>query len=701
MKRINISNAAIMLGIFLSLIIALGTGISIKVLRDKAIRDWSQQASNIALILAENTAQQMTTAYLALDDIADRIKAKTPADDKALRALIGSEDFFQIMAAKAANSPQIDVATVVAQNGDVINFTRKWPAPKINLAERDYFKAHHGDAKLGVLVSDPVRNKGNGKWTFYISRRLNDPQGNFIGMVLLGISTDYYSDFYERISMGGKAAFILLRDDFTILARWPMFDDILGKKNLTGTTYKVIHDQQRSEGVLITDAPRLSSNSEPGHTRMGAVRMVKKYPLIVNFTIDEDVYLGAWRATTRVILIVAASSIIALLLAFTLLVRALRKNEQNLLTTIGLKQDAEQSNNEKSILLENLSRNQQALTDSSEHMAAILNNAPDAILITDAAGLIISCNRAAEQIFALPAQAINAHAVNTLILDLNLDLSPDAKINHEHVAKRGSGVNFPCELSTANFQLSGQQHQVIILRDISERKKMERAKTEFISTVSHELRTPLTAMRGALGLLRGGVVGALPKIGADMLEMAYKNTEVLTRLINDLLDIQKMEAGQMEFKLSAVKLGGLIEDACQSNQAYATQFGVNIVIDGDIPELAVCVDEGRFQQIMANLLSNACKFSPADSCVTVSAHQIGELICISIRDQGQGIPLDFQDKMFQRFAQADSSDTRKVSGTGLGLSITRDLVTLMHGKISYESKAGEGTCFFISFPIAA
>ncbi|AZP12780.1 ATP-binding protein [Undibacterium parvum] len=700
MKRINISNVAIIFGLFLSLVIALGTGISIKVSRDKAINDWRQQASNIALILAENTAQQMTTAYLALDDITERIKAKAPNDDKTLRALIGSEDFFQIMAAKAANSPQIDVATVVAQNGDVINFTRKWPAPKINLAERDYFKAHHDDAKLGVLVSDPVRNKGNGKWTFYISRRLNDTQGQFIGMVLLGISTDYYSDFYQRVSIAGKAVITLLRDDFTILARWPATEDLLGKKNLTGSSYLIVHDQKRSDGVLISDGPRLANNNASGQPRMGAVRTVKKYPLIVNYTIEEDIYLGAWRGTTRLILTVAAGSIIALCLAFTWLVRALRRNEEDLLLTKRLKHEAELANNEKTVLLENLSRNQQALTDSSEHMAAILDNAPDAILITDASGLIISCNRAAEQIFALPAQAINAHLIDTLILEIGQVALLDAKIKHEHIAKRANEIEFPCELSIASFQISGQQRQVIILRDISVRKKMEKAKTEFISTVSHELRTPLTAMRGSLGLLRGGVAGTLPKIGTDMLEMAYKNTEVLTRLINDLLDIQKMEAGQMEFNFSVIRLDDLLDYACKSNQAFASQFGVNILIDGIIPEVKLSLDEGRFQQIMANILSNACKFSPANSCVSVSAHQIDQQICISIRDQGQGIPLDFQDKMFQRFAQADSSDTRKVSGTGLGLSITRDLVTLMHGNIRYETSVGQGTCFFISFPIA-
>lgn len=306
----NVSNLTIWFAVLFSLSIAIATGVSISILRDKEIKDWSQQASSTVLILAENTAQQMTTGYLALDGIVERVNARAPANDMALRKIFGTEAIFQMMTDKAASSPQIDVATIVASDGEVINFTRKWPAPKINLAERDYFKAHRDNPKLDVLISDPVRNKGNGKWTFYLSRRLNDPLGNFIGLVLLGISTDYYSDFYQRINQGNNAVITLLRDDFTIMARWPVREDMLGKRNLTGSTHVIINDQQRNEGVLITSAPRLASNEESGHTRLGAVRKVQKYPLIVNYTIEEDVYLGSWKESARLIALWLAAALL-------------------------------------------------------------------------------------------------------------------------------------------------------------------------------------------------------------------------------------------------------------------------------------------------------------------------------------------------------------------------------------------------------
>lgn len=733
MKNTNISHLAILLGTFLVLTIAVATGVSVKILYDKAIEDWSLQAQSTARILSESTAQQMTTAYLALDGVVERIKLRTPADDADLHKLFANEATFQLLHDKAGSSPQIDVISLVASNGDIVNFSRKWPTPKINLAERDYFKAHRDNAQLDVLVSEPVRNKGNGKWTFYLSRRLNDGAGQFLGLVLLGISTDFYSDFYSRVSLDGKASITLLRNDFMIMARWPVKESILGKKNLKGSTWSVIHEQGKTEGVMLTDAPRKSSNDETGHPRMGAVRMVQKYPLIINYTIEEDVYLGVWRQNTRLIVLVAAGSILAILFSFSLLVRALRRREQDLVETLRLKQDAERSAHEKSLLLESLSQNQQALRDSSEHMSAIVDNAPDAILIIDDARSIVSCNRAAEAIFGVGSEALLGMRADKLFLDPEVlaptvtaedgtgatarlappvgpegpvTVDPAALALHaaagtsiESTATRMGGRHFPCDISKAAFRLSGHARQVLIVRDITERKNMERAKNEFVSIVSHELRTPLTAIRGSLGLLRGGVAGQLPKLGADMVGMAYDNTERLARMINDLLDMQKMEAGMMEFEYAMHSLFRLLQSAVASNQPYGAQCGVTILLEGEVPDVQLYVDEGRFQQVMSNLLSNACKFSPRGSSVVVSASLLAGQVRVNIKDSGSGIPAEFRSKMFQRFAQADSSDTRKKGGTGLGLSITRDIMLLMQGNIDYESLPGQGTTFFITLPL--
>jgi signal transduction histidine kinase len=234
-----------------------------------------------------------------------------------------------------------------------------------------------------------------------------------------------------------------------------------------------------------------------------------------------------------------------------------------------------------------------------------------------------------------------------------------------------------------------------ISTDITESKKVERLKSEFISTVSHELRTPLTSIRGALGLLAGGVAGVLGDSARQLLDIALKNSERLTELINDILDIEKIESGKMKFELAPHAIGALVEQAIVANQAYAHTHGVRIEASGQLASVQVRVDAGRFAQVMANLLSNAAKFSPRGGVVEVAAVADAQRVRISVADHGAGIPESFRDRMFQKFSQADGSDTRAKGGTGLGLAITKSIVEGMGGEISYVTQAGQGTTFFV------
>jgi PAS domain S-box-containing protein len=237
-----------------------------------------------------------------------------------------------------------------------------------------------------------------------------------------------------------------------------------------------------------------------------------------------------------------------------------------------------------------------------------------------------------------------------------------------------------------------------IIEDISERKRIERMKNEFISTVSHELRTPLTAISGALGLINGGVAGELPEGMSKMLDVAFKNSQRLILLINDLLDMEKLLAGKMSFDLRINNVLSLLEHAVETNQSYADQFQVQLRIVHCDPSLTIKVDAARFAQIMSNLLSNGAKFSPTDAHVDINAIREGNRVRISVRDFGQGIPEAFHSQIFQKFSQADSSDSRQKGGTGLGLAITRELIERMQGEIDFTSWS-TGTEFFIYLPI--
>ncbi|WP_111497050.1 GAF domain-containing protein [Marinobacter bohaiensis] len=237
-----------------------------------------------------------------------------------------------------------------------------------------------------------------------------------------------------------------------------------------------------------------------------------------------------------------------------------------------------------------------------------------------------------------------------------------------------------------------------IVEDITERKRLARLQREFISTVSHELRTPLTALSGSLKLIDQGVVGELPRKGAEMIALAYRNSERLVALINDLLDMEKLVAGKMTFRMASVSVDELLQAVVQENQAYANRFDVQIVLDNRAPGVTLLTDEMRFGQVMANLLSNAAKFSPARGRVEVRVDALGDRLRVAVSDQGPGIPDEFRSRIFSAFAQADSSDTRSKGGTGLGLAICRELVERMEGRIDFESEPGRGATFHFELP---
>jgi signal transduction histidine kinase len=239
-----------------------------------------------------------------------------------------------------------------------------------------------------------------------------------------------------------------------------------------------------------------------------------------------------------------------------------------------------------------------------------------------------------------------------------------------------------------------------LVEDITERKKLDKMKDEFIATVSHELRTPLTSIKGALGLLNGGATGDLPPKANQLLHTAERNATRLSLLINDLLDMEKLVAGKMLIQLKKQELGPLLDDAIESVKPYQHQNQIRIHTPNHWPTVMANVDGARLIQALTNLLSNAIKFSPEEGQVDVSVTKSRKDVEISIRDYGSGVDKEFQNRLFQRFSQADSSDNRKLPGTGLGLAITREICQQMGGDVGYRDAEGGGALFFIQLQVA-
>ncbi len=245
--------------------------------------------------------------------------------------------------------------------------------------------------------------------------------------------------------------------------------------------------------------------------------------------------------------------------------------------------------------------------------------------------------------------------------------------------------------------------QYLALRELAaaeaELRRSERVKDEFISVVGHELRTPLTSIRGSLGLLQGGVFGELPPEAAEMLELAVTNTDRLVRLIDDILDIERMDAGAMTLELAPVRASELVRNAMQIVQLAATEAKVTLTADLREDPL-VCADADGVVQVLVNLLGNAVKFSPRWSEVSAAVGRDGGEAVFSIADSGRGIPADRLETIFERFRQVDSSDAREKGGSGLGLAIARAIVERHGGDMTVRSKPGEGSTFCFTLPLA-
>jgi PAS domain S-box-containing protein len=352
------------------------------------------------------------------------------------------------------------------------------------------------------------------------------------------------------------------------------------------------------------------------------------------------------------------------------------------------------------------------LRESEARKAAILESSLDAIISLDEAGRILDFNPAAEHIFRLPrsqalgrdflslalAASVKPEQRGALERALRADAFPGRATRLEVSALRTDGASFPAELTLLRVRGTGPTRFTSYVRDITDRKEVERLKNEFVSTVSHELRTPLTSIRGSLGLLEGGVLGELPAQAQDMVRIARTNTERLIRLINDILDLEKMEAGKLELKLQPVEAPEVIEASFNGLRAMADTARVRLRAESEGAG-TVRADRDRLIQVLTNLVSNAIKFSPADSEVEVrAARDARGQVRFSVVDQGPGIPEDKRGRLFGKFQQLDSSDTRSKGGTGLGLAISQAIVEQHGGHIEVHSEPGQGATFTFSLP---
>jgi|GEM_PF-5675480 len=354
---------------------------------------------------------------------------------------------------------------------------------------------------------------------------------------------------------------------------------------------------------------------------------------------------------------------------------------------------------------------EQAILATTTRLQAILEHAIDGIITMDAQGQIESMNPAAERMFGYRAETVVGSNFNELVPDLALDADTvtDAdplpatqanalQIHCEATAYCKDGSSFPLMIGLSEMRLDGRRLFIGIVRDISEQKRLDRMKTEFIASVSHELRTPLTSLHGSLGLLAGGEAPGLDKEAQHMIDIAYNNSGRLVRIIEEILDFEKLEFGNAKMNLEVVDLVPLVQEAVQNNAAFAQQHQVRCVLGNHIDQADVMVEPQRMIQVVDNLLGNAIRFSPEQETVAITLTRESSKIRVAVTDHGPGIPENFRKTVFQRFVQVDTSDIRYHDGVGLGLSIAKAIVESFGGSIDVASKPHVATTFYIDLP---
>lgn len=353
-------------------------------------------------------------------------------------------------------------------------------------------------------------------------------------------------------------------------------------------------------------------------------------------------------------------------------------------------------------------------TDSilaEEQFRLAVEACPNGMVLIDHDGKMVMVNTEVEQQFGYRRDELIGQSVDVLVpvhLRSQLVRQREAFNRRPQTRRIGTGpdlsglrkdgTEFPVEIGLTPIRDRNGLLMLGVIVDVSERRNIERMKDEFVANVSHELRTPLTSISGSLGLLMGQWADILPEPAMRLLAIASKNSQRLARLIDDILDIEKIEADRMVFHLSRTDVRSLVDQMIENNRVFAECHCVHVRLDPASADGSVNADPDRLAQVITNLLSNAVKFSPPGEDVIVAVTADDNFVRISVRDRGAGVPEEFKPHMFEKFAQADVTASRQKGGTGLGLSIVKQIVERLSGKVGFEDAPDGGTIFTVALP---
>src|SRR5579884_671614 len=659
-------------------------------LRQDRIIGATNRAKDLAVLLAEQTARTVQAVDLVVRETVAMVGAAGVTNPAQFKTAMATEHVHNVLVDRLRSLPQASSLALLDDTGRIVNYSRVWPVPVIEAADRDFFRYLRDHDDPGVFVGEPVINRSTAKWTIMLARRINGPAGQFLGVAVGVFDATYFEEFYRSISTTEGESVTLFRRDGMVMARYPHLEKMIGVRIAPHTPwYKAVAaggGAYRTPGY-IGGVPRIVS-AEP----------LREYPLVVSAGIEEGVVLAPWR---RQVIFIGVGTACALL-GFIVLLRALQTQFRRL---EGRTVELEESQNRFHDF---------ALTSSDwfwetdeSHILKYVSEGirafgqdPESRIGRSRLEVASSLERDQEKWKEHLATLDRHEAFRDFIYTAQLGTQPQHTVSISGKPFFGANGRFLGYRGTGR-DITAQVQAERSLREAKEdAEAANRSKSEFLANMSHELRTPLNAILGFSEMIDCGLAGPVQPRQREYARLIHDSGQHLLNIINDILDLARVDAGKFDLHEEvAVDLRQLIDSCMTLVKSRALLRDLRLSVRSDVEMPPVTVDPTRLKQILLNLLSNAVKFTEPGGSVTVIVRRAdGGGIAIDVSDTGSGMTPEELAIALEPFGQVDSAYNRSHEGTGLGLPLARRLASLHGGRLDIESQKGVGTTATVTLP---